>query len=75
MDKEMLNCAVDKLNEGLKGFLECRNSHINNKDTYFSFISNENIVFLKYEKKLELYDIVSLKESKLYLKIESISDF
>jgi len=74
MDKEMLNCVVDKLNEGLKGFLEYRNAHIKNKDTYFSFISNENIVFLKYEKGLKLYDIVSLKESKLYLKIESISD-
>lgn len=74
MDRKMLNCVVDKLNEGLKGFLEYRNMHITNKDTYFCFISNENIVFLKYEKKLKLYDIVSLKNSKLYLEIEDIND-
>lgn len=75
MDKEMLNCAIHKLNEGLKGFLEYRNAHVKNKDTYFSFVSNENMVFLKYENKLKLYDIVSLKESKLYLKIQDINDF
>lgn len=75
MDKEMLNCAIDKLNEGLKGFLEYRNAHVENKDTYFGFVSNENMVFLKYENKLKLYDIVSIKESKLYLKIQDINDF
>ena len=75
MDKEMLNCAIDKLNEGLKGFLEYRNAHAENKDTYFSFVSNENMVFLKYENKLKLYDIVSIEKSKLYLKIQDINDF
>lgn len=74
MDEKMLNSAVNKLSEGLKGFLEYRNTHIKDKDTYFSFVSSENIVFLKYDGKLKLYDIVSLKKSKLYLKIEDLSD-
>ena len=44
MDKNMLNYVADMLSEGLKGFLEYRTSHTN-KDTYISFISNDNIVF------------------------------
>lgn len=74
MNIDMINSVVDMLSDGLNGFLEYRNSNINNRDTYFSFVSNDNMIFLKYEGKLKLYDIVALKKSKLYLKIEDLSD-
>ena len=74
MNKKMLNLVINQLYDGLKGFFEYRESNINNKDTYISFISNENIIFLKYDVKLNLYDVISLEESKLYKKIEDISD-
>lgn len=74
MNIDMINSVVDMLSNGLKGFLEYRSSNINDRDTYFSFVSNDNMVFLKYEEKLKLYDIVALKESKLYSKIEDLSD-
>lgn len=74
MDIDKLQSVAKKLSEGLRGFMEYRLAYIKDKDTYFSFISNENIVFLKYENGLKIYDIVPLKESKLYLKIEDISD-
>lgn len=74
MNEKMLIFVANQLSEGLKGFLEYRNMHIKDKDTYFSFVSNKNIVFLKYDGKLKLYDIIPLEESKLYLKIKDISD-
>lgn len=74
MDIDKLQSVAKKLSEGLRGFMEYRLAYIKDKDTYFSFISNENIIFLKYENGLKIYDIVPLKESKLYLKIEDISD-
>ena len=74
MNTDMINSVVDMLYDGLNGFLEYRNSNTNNRDTYFSFVSNDNMIFLKYEGKLKLYDIVALKESKLYSKIEDLND-
>ncbi len=70
--ENMLNSIVNKLSSGLKGFLEYRYLYVKDKDTYFSFIFSENMVFLKYDKELRLYDIVPLRKSKLYLKIEDL---
>lgn len=74
MTKEEIVWVVDILSEGLKGFLDFRTSYIKDKDTYFGFISNRNIIFLKYDGILQLYDIVSIDKSKLYLKISDLSD-
>lgn len=74
MDIDMINSVVDMLSDGLNGFLKYRNSNTNNRDTYFSFVSNDNMIFLKYEGKLKLYDIVALKESKLYSEIADLND-
>lgn len=74
MTKEEIVFVVDILSEGLKGFIDYRTSYIKDKDTYFCFISNNNIVFLKYDGILRLYDIVSIDTSKLYLKISDLSD-
>lgn len=74
MDIDRLQYVAEKLSDGLRGFMEYRLAYVKDKDTYFSFISNENIIFLKYDDGLKIYDIVPLKESKLYLEIEDISD-
>lgn len=74
MDTNKLKHIASKFSSDLRGFLEYRSSHITNKDTYISFISKNNIVFFKYEKNLILYDIVDLKNSDLYCKLEKISD-
>ena len=38
------------------------------------FVSKGNMVFFKYEEKLNLYDIVALEKSKLYCEVEDICD-
>ena len=74
MNQKEIKSVVDKLSEGLKGFIEYRISYIEDKDTYFCFISDKNMVFLKYENSLELYDIVPIEKSGLYLQIADISE-
>lgn len=73
MNIDNLKLVVEQLAAGLKGFIEYRIS-ITNKDTYFAFISNNNIIFLKYDKQLKIYDVIPLKKSKKYLKIDDICD-
>ena len=73
MGIENLKLVVEELAEGLKGFIEYRKS-ITNKDTYFSFISNNNIIFLKYYKELKIYDVIPVEKSELFLKINDICD-
>ncbi len=75
MGKEVLRYLADQLSKDLKGLLEYRNSQINNKDTYLCFLSKGNMVFLKYEGKLTLYDVVGIEKSELFSQIENIYDW
>lgn len=74
MDIEALKYVGNNLSNDLKGFFEYRNANTNKKDTYLSFVSRNNIVFFKYEKKLELYDFINLDKSQLYCRLEDIND-
>ena len=73
MDIEKLELIVQQLRDGLKGFMEYRTARTK-KDTYFAFISNNNIIFLKYYKELKIYDVIPTEKSELYSKIDDICD-
>lgn len=75
MNNDILDLLVERLSEGLKGFLEYRISHIEKKDTYIGFISNKNIIFLKYDCKLKVYDKVPISESILFSRIKDLNFF
>ncbi len=74
MSESILNYIGNELSIHLKGFFDYRKTYTNNKDTYMCFVSKENMVFFKYEEKLNLYDIVALEKSKLYCEVEDICD-
>lgn len=74
MNEKEMEIVVDILSDGLEGFINYRTSYIKDKDTFFCFISNNKIVFLKYDGILQLYDIVPTNVSEMYLKISDLSD-
>lgn len=73
-DEDFLKFICKGINIDLAGFLKYRKENTK-KDTYICFMSQDNVVFLKnINNKFEFYDMVKTNESKIYSKIEKITN-
>ena len=72
MDESAYMEIAKRFTKDLRGALDYRYEHTK-KDTYLCFLSENNMVFLKYVDEFEIYDVVNVGHSPKYMELEDIT--